>query len=410
MDKKVEVIFLFIFLLCNKILFFAETDVRNDNKILSINEIAKVLDLKIKYDERDGRIVLISNKKRVILLLNSDYILLGEKLFFIATFIHKEQGFYYIDKKIALMIIRYFSIEKYELYVKARANNDEYRKSNENKQMFLNIKQELFENKGDKSDISNIVKDTELKNNNDNQIKSNIYITKNRPKDIKIKAIIIDPGHGGKDPGAIGYQGIREKDIVLKVGLILKEKLKNKFKDIKIILTRDKDIFIPLDKRAKIANYVYGKYGNSIFISIHVNASRSSKPYGFETWYLVSKQQRQIIKEGQVSNDKDVEKVLNAMLNDEIYKESKYLANNIENNLEKSIGYVSVKRGIKEESYFVIRNSIMPAILVEIGFNTNKYEAIRLTKYDYLNKIATGILKGIEEYVINYENTKGFTR
>ena len=252
--------------------------------------------------------------------------------------------------------------------------------------------------------------------NNDNNIEEEVNV-KNKyiyvdqePKDIKINAIIIDPGHGGDDPGAIGYSGTKEKDIVLKTSLILYDKLKKIYPDKKIVLTRYNDTYISLDKRAKIANYVFNKYGNSLFISIHVNGSRSTKSHGFETWYLVEEYRRNIIRKGEISQDVDVENVLNSMLNDEIYKESKDLARRIQNYLVKEIGDVSRNRGIKEQTYFVIKKSIMPAVLVEIGFNTNKYEEARLTRYLYLNKITDGILNGILDFIKDYEKTYGYTK
>ncbi|MCH5150628.1 MAG: N-acetylmuramoyl-L-alanine amidase, partial [Spirochaetales bacterium] len=120
---------------------------------------------------------------------------------------------------------------------------------------------------------------------------SEVYLHEMKPDKILINAIVIDAGHGGKDAGA--FRGtLLEKNITLKVAKKINELLKKKFPDKKIILTRDSDVFLSLDKRSEIANNVSVKYGASIFVSIHVNASKSPKAYGFETWYIVDSYKR----------------------------------------------------------------------------------------------------------------------
>ncbi len=233
------------------------------------------------------------------------------------------------------------------------------------------------------------------------------YVYSAKPDKIRINSIIIDPGHGGEDPGAYGF-GVNEKDVVLKTGLMVNDRLKNIYKDKKIIMTRSKDIFIPLEKRALIANNALKKYGESLFISIHANANRNQSAYGFETWYIVDKLRRDIVDKASAGNDRDVKNILNSMVNDEIYYESQELARIIQENLEKTIGNVSLNRGIKENVYFVVKESFMPAVLIEIGFVSNKYEANRLTNQSYLNKIVDGIVNGIKEFINGYEKDFSF--
>ncbi|HBD94834.1 MAG: hypothetical protein A2015_15570 [Spirochaetes bacterium GWF1_31_7] len=233
------------------------------------------------------------------------------------------------------------------------------------------------------------------------------FIYTKKPEKISINAIVIDAGHGGSDPGT--YRGqVVEKQITLKTALKLEKVLKEKFPEKKIIMTRRTDVFVPLENRSKIANDTMKKYGHTIFLSIHVNASISTKPYGFETWYIVDDYKRNIIEKGYASNDKDIENILNSMANDELYIDSKKLATEIQNNLNIQIGNVSKDRGVKENTYIVVKNSIMPAVLVEIGFLSNNYEAKRLTNESYSNKIIAGIFKGMCDFINEYESIIGF--
>lgn len=231
---------------------------------------------------------------------------------------------------------------------------------------------------------------------------SEVYLHEIKPDKILINAIVIDAGHGGKDAGA--FRGtLLEKNITLKVVKKINELLKRKFPDKKIILTRDSDVFLSLDKRSEIANNVSIKYGASIFVSIHVNASKSPKAYGFETWYIVDSYKRNVIEKDKVSHDKDISSILNSMINEELYEESKIFAVKVQNALDRKIGNETLNRGVKENVYFVVKNSFMPAILVEVGFLSNKREANQLTNEAYLNKLTDGIVNGIGDFINEYE-------
>jgi N-acetylmuramoyl-L-alanine amidase len=410
-------LFIFFFLGISK-LFSIEP------QFYSVNKIISYLNLDTEYDGTSGSLRIIKNDKSVTFYLNSSFILVGDKKKFINNFIKSEQGQFFIPTDTATYVLDYFKsedklqknifaaeeksfTEKFitknnEIYVEEKSGNDKN----------IEAEQGKFDDENDVSE--NIKKDSSVDIVKESKPKSPAEIARKilneNTRFTKINAIIIDPGHGGKDPGAIGYDDIQEKDIVLREGLLLAEKLRSSYPDKKIVMTRSKDVFIELEDRAALANRIYEKYGTTIFVSIHVNASRSEKVYGFETWHLVGNYNRKVVKQGAVSNDKSVENVVNSMLNQEIYRESRDLAGRIQANLEKQIGDVSVNRKIKEEVYFVIKKSVMPAVLVEIGFNTNKYEAIRLTKYSYLNKIATGIYSAVRDFINDYEKTKGFTR
>ena len=229
----------------------------------------------------------------------------------------------------------------------------------------------------------------------------------------RIKAIIIDPGHGGKDPGAIGryyedgkQQDLQEKNIVLSVGQEVAELLRGTYADKDIILTRSTDDFVTLEQRTVIANEIELKKNESIiFISIHANASLNSKANGFEVWYLPPDYRRELLDESVMeSENQDVLPILNTMLEEEITVESILLAQSIQTSLQNIIGDKIADRGLKEESWFVVRNAKMPAVLVELGFITNQEEALILGNQTHLKKISEGIYNGISGFINHFEN------
>lgn len=349
----------------------------------SVNRIISFLKLETEFNNINSALLIKKLDKTVYISNFANYIIIGGDKLFLNDFVTSEMGQFFVPVDGAIEILKYFSKDNYLFYL------------SEGDLVF-----------NDDKDVKITVEKKE--NPPDNLSEKNSTYKDDRIK--RIKAIIIDPGHGGKDPGSVGYNGLKEKDVVLSTALILQKKIKDKYPDKTIILTRDRDVFIPLEERANIANGTYEKLGETIFISIHVNSSRSSKSYGFETWHLNADYKRDILNKESISDDKSVANIVNAMMIEEIYKESKELAKNIQDKLEEKIGYVSKNRGIKEGKYFVIKKSVMPAVLVEIGFNSNKYEAIRLTNYSYLNKIASGISDGLVKFISDYEKTKGFTK
>lgn len=236
----------------------------------------------------------------------------------------------------------------------------------------------------------------------------------------KISFIIIDPGHGGKDPGAIGKRGIQEKHITIKIAYHLERYLKNKLKKMKIQSTRKSDRFVDLSKRTEIANKMLKKNENGLFISIHVNASILHSISGFETYFLsqnpsneearaVAAMENNVIIFEENSGRKkynDVEHVEAIMLTTQIQKESAGLANYIQKYLQKSIPE-SISKGVKKADFFVLRDSLMPAVLVEVGYISNTMEVKKLTQANYQKKIACGIGDGIIEFIKEYnKNTK----
>jgi len=246
-------------------------------------------------------------------------------------------------------------------------------------------------------------------------IKSLFKVKETDTYSMKIKAIIIDPGHGGKDPGAIGHHiftgkpvVLKEKDVVLTVAKGLYSLLRARYPEKEIILTRHTDKYITLEGRTQIANRVSLKKNEAmIFISIHANASLNPHSKGFEIWYLPPGYRRKLIDPNSLAHDqKDVAPILNSMLEEEFTVESVLLAKQIESGLIRQVGDKIEDRGLKEESWFVVRNAKMPAVLVELGFVTNRDEAKIMGNKVYLKKMSEGIYNGVQSFIHHFEVSK----
>lgn len=229
-----------------------------------------------------------------------------------------------------------------------------------------------------------------------------------------ISTIIIDAGHGGKDSGAVGRftedgksTVIMEKDLVLTVARQLAGRLRSRYPEKNVVLTRDDDVYLTLEERTQIANDIeLGEREAMIFLSIHANASLNSKAKGFEVWYLPPDYRRKLIDpETLDESSREVAPILNTMLEEEYTVESILLAQNILSGLDTTIGREHENRGLKEETWFVVRNAKMPSVLVEIGFVTNQEEALRMRSTDHLKKITDGIYNGVHGFVEHFENT-----
>lgn len=232
----------------------------------------------------------------------------------------------------------------------------------------------------------------------------------------KIGVILIDPGHGGKDPGANQIHKIngknvtvREKDINLTVANMLSSMLKKAYPDKRIIMTRSTDVFLSLQERTEIANNVKLEENEAVlYVSIHVNASLDKKAKGFEVWYLTPGYRRTVI-DSNTTTDPKLFKILNEMMEEEYTTESILIAKFIMDGLNSQIGSKTISRGIKAEEWFVVKNSKMPSVLVELGFLTNYEEACNLNDNAYLQKSALGIYNGISAFVTHFERSRGFT-
>lgn len=244
------------------------------------------------------------------------------------------------------------------------------------------------------------------------------FLNQKSENPFKVGAILIDAGHGGKDPGAAKTYKIsgknvtiQEKDINLKVAKMLYERLKTYYPEKQIILTRSTDVFLSLSQRTDIANSVkVGENEAILFISIHVNSSLNKTSSGYEVWYLSPGYRRSVLdKTSMESDEQNLYPILNSMLEEEYTTESIMIAKFIMDGLQSQIGKESKARGIKAEEWFVVKNSNMPSVLVELGFVSNEKEALLLNDDKYLKKATLGIYNGLSAFISHFERSQGFT-
>jgi len=230
-----------------------------------------------------------------------------------------------------------------------------------------------------------------------------------------VAVILIDPGHGGRDPGAVGLFGsgsaawqAREKDITLAIALELYRQLTQLWPDKTILITRTGDTFPSLEDRVSMANGLeLGVNEAIIYISIHANASFNARANGFEVWYLNPEYRRTVLDDSKTEgHSQDVLPILNTMLEEEYTTESIFLARAIQDGLSAQVGGQTSNRGVRAEEWFVVRNARMPSVLVEVGFVTNEAEAQRLSTEAYLQKLTKGIYNGVVSFVDYFEQRR----
>jgi N-acetylmuramoyl-L-alanine amidase len=230
----------------------------------------------------------------------------------------------------------------------------------------------------------------------------------------RIAAIIVDPGHGGKDPGAIGRfndsggsWSLIEKEITLKVSREVHALLSRTYPGKRILLTRDRDSFPSLAERTELANSVPLEENEAvIFISIHANSSLNKQARGFEVWYLDPEYRRELIDKSKYGESAAI---VNRMIEEEFTTESILMGRNILNRLGEELGNLVPSRGLKAEKWFVVRNAQMPAVLVELAFVTNRQDAEIMMEDRHLKRFSDAIYKGIVDFVTAFERTGGFT-
>jgi N-acetylmuramoyl-L-alanine amidase len=235
----------------------------------------------------------------------------------------------------------------------------------------------------------------------------------NGPPVHRIGAILIDPGHGGKDPGAVATHQMDgrkvtmlEKDIVLETSIMLHRLLSVGFPDKKVILSRDEDRYLTLEERTALGNSLLDETGAAvIFISIHANASLSKMARGFEVWHLPEDHRRDVLPDSSAAKSRELAPILNSVQEEEFTRDSQLLAHTIIDHFQHRVGDRSINRGVHEESWFVVRNAKMPAVLVELGFATNKREAALLADPDYLRTLAEAIYSAVAAFVTTYEES-----
>jgi N-acetylmuramoyl-L-alanine amidase len=227
-------------------------------------------------------------------------------------------------------------------------------------------------------------------------------LTKTVPANM-IRTIVIDPGHGGKDPGAIGRSGLEEKNVVLDIGKRLKKLLE--LQGHKVIMTRSTDVFIPLGDRTQLAN----SHDADLFVSIHANANPKRSTKGMQVYLLgkASDSEARATASRENGDDDaqltDLDRIFNDMALDFQINHSIALAYQTHDAFLRTVGkrYNVVDLGVKRAPFYVLMKSTMPGILAEVSFISNPQEEARLKQAAYRQGIAEALARGVQRYLAN---------
>jgi N-acetylmuramoyl-L-alanine amidase len=219
--------------------------------------------------------------------------------------------------------------------------------------------------------------------------------------------VVLDPGHGGRDPGARGVSGDIEKEITLAIAALVAEQLADD-RQIRVVLTRIDDTYVSLEQRTAIAN----AEGADLFVSIHANASENPRLSGIETYTLNNTDDRATIRLAALENglaltgaapgESDLAYILSDLVQTGKEDESVTLARAVQTNLvsylrERWRGVVNL--GVKKGPFYVLVGAYMPCILVEVAFLTNETEGQRIAARRYQLDVAEGIARGIRRFL-----------
>ena len=236
-----------------------------------------------------------------------------------------------------------------------------------------------------------------------------------RPTNFKLETIVIDPGHGGKDPGTMGKKS-KEKDVALKISLKLGAYIEKNYPDVKVIYTRKDDKYVALDERAEIAN----RNKAQLFICIHANSLPGAPAYGTETFVMglhkdkgnfeVAKRENSVIlmdenyaQRYEGFDPKSPESYILFTLSQSAYHESSLrFAQKVENQFKTKAGRVS--RGVKQAGFIVLWKTAMPSVLIETGFLSQSKEESFLLSDEGQDLIASGIYRAFKDYKTEIES------
>ena len=219
-----------------------------------------------------------------------------------------------------------------------------------------------------------------------------------------LRQVVIDAGHGGKDPGAVGLKGTREKDLTLAIAKRIKAQMATELPGVEVVMTRETDKFLPLKSRTQIANQMEA----DIFISIHINASVNRRVRGVETYYLNVAHDRYAKRlsareNAMTENDiSDLEFILADLMMKSNVDESIRLGKAVQNNVVSSLHkkWPDVRDlGLRHALFYVLLGARMPAILVESSFVSNPKEEKRLRTPEYQDAIAKGVVNGVRRFI-----------
>jgi|TARA_B100001094_G_scaffold332629_1_gene405558 N-acetylmuramoyl-L-alanine amidase len=382
-SSKIQLQFLFIYLVTsisfgasndtiklfrNNILL-SEIDTIENNTFFSINDFISSTAIEPFISEKTEKIVFYLDNKKIKITNGITFLLIDDKVYQLSSKVVKSKNEYFVDLD-----------------------------------SFSTIINTSFENFTITSNSSEIIISSNSKRNN---LSSNSI--KNEKNKWKFSTIIIDPGHGGKDPGAVGYRGTLEKDVALDVAKRLEKKISKNMK-IKTVLTRDEDIFLKLGERTKIANENNG----SLFISIHANAATDRRASGFETFLIgpnkneaavrVAARENAVLElEGRAGKKLTNEDLIKATIAQSAFaSKSEQFAALVQDEISKRVQ--GKNRGVKQAGFYVLMGASMPNVLVELGFISNLAEEKKLRSSQYKDILATAIYRALEKYEKTLDN------
>ena len=344
-------------------------DTTENNKFFSINDFLSSTGSELYINEKTEKIVFYLDNKKIKITNGITFLLIDDNI--------------------------------YQLSSKVVRQNNEYFVHIDS---FINIVNSSLQNLSIISNSSEIIISSTAKTKN--VAIKNIDIEKNK---WKFSTIIIDPGHGGKDPGAVGYRGTLEKDIALDVAKRLEKKISKNMK-VKTVLTRDEDIFLKLGERTRIANENNG----SLFISIHANAATDRRASGFETFLIGPNKNEAAVRVAARENSVlELEGVAGKKLTNEDLIQATIAQSAFASKSEKFAALVQEEigkrvqgknRGVKQAGFYVLMGASMPNVLVELGFISNLAEEKKLRSSQYREVLATAIFRALEKYEKTLDN------
>ena len=349
----------------NNLLIGKANYIKEQKYYISVNNFSDVLLNKNFTNNNTEKIIIYFGDTKIKITANISFIIINDKAYQLQNNVFQRKGEYYVPLDDFLALLTQHTNTNYSMNYNS---------------MSINL--------GSVIQNSPIDKTTDL-------IKEK--------KKWQFDTIIIDPGHGGKDPGSIGYKGTKEKDIVLDVSKRLARKIQKNLR-VKTILTRDEDVFIRLQDRTKFANTNEG----DLFISIHVNSNESKKPYGFETYLLkpgrnqeainVALRENSVIElEGNKFEKLTDEQLIQATIAQSGFVQySEKFAALIQEEIDKRVQ--SRNRGVKQAGFYVLMGASMPNVLIELGYISNPNEEKKLNSSSYRDMLATSIYYAIVEY------------
>ncbi len=335
-----------------------------NKKLFSVNDFIEITKSRKFINEKTQKVIFYVDNKKIKISNQIPFIEIEDNLFQLATKVVNQNDNYYVPTESFFNIIQSLSGS-----LSTKYTNDEIR--------FTSIPV------------------------NEKTVK--IVDLRSEKEKWEFKTIVIDAGHGGKDPGAVGYRGTKEKDIALDVAKRLEKKL-SKNMNVKIIMTRDEDIFLRLSERTKIANESNG----NLFISIHTNAAEDRRASGFETFLIgpnkneaavrVAARENAVLElEGKTGQKLTNEDLIQATIAQSAFaSKSEQFASMVQKEIKKRVQ--SKDRGVKQAGFYVLMGASMPNVLVELGFISNPSEEKKLRSPQYRDQLATAIYRAVEQY------------